>query len=162
MIQICRQMLGGHGYSLYSRYAVLYNDNDSNLSGEGDNYVLMQQIAKFILDNSRKATKENMSKFRTLSFLKFMHTSRPEEVNETTINDLGIIEKIFEWRVFSKMQRLIARLDELKLSGKNDYDSWQAAQANYILPLGLSYGKCIINIGELYYIQSLNRSIAKC
>jgi hypothetical protein len=88
-------MLGGHGYSLYSRYATLYNDNDMYLSGEGDNYVLMQQIAKFILNNSRKATKESMPKFRTLSFLKFIHTQRPEEMNETTVNDLGAIENVF-------------------------------------------------------------------
>jgi len=50
-------MLGGHGYSMLSKLAVLYNDNDINNTWEGDNNVLVQQATKFVLDNAQKVMK---------------------------------------------------------------------------------------------------------
>ena len=46
--------MGGHGYSAYSKMAVLYNDNDVNVTWEGDNHVLIQQATKYVLDNASK------------------------------------------------------------------------------------------------------------
>jgi acyl-CoA oxidase len=34
-IRECRQMMGGHGYSAYSKMAVLYSNNDVNNTWEG-------------------------------------------------------------------------------------------------------------------------------
>lgn len=56
-IKECRQMLGGHGYSSFSKLAVLYNDNDINNTWEGDNNVLIQQATKYVLDNASKLMK---------------------------------------------------------------------------------------------------------
>ena len=42
-------MLGGHGYSSYSQLGRLYQDNDVNLTWEGDNNLLLQQTSKFLL-----------------------------------------------------------------------------------------------------------------
>lgn len=56
-IKECRQMLGGHGYSSFSKLAVLYNDNDINNTWEGDNNVLIQQATKYVLDNAGKLMK---------------------------------------------------------------------------------------------------------
>ena len=46
--------MGGHGYSAYSKLGQLYNDNDVNLTWEGDNHVLMQQTTKHILEQAQK------------------------------------------------------------------------------------------------------------
>ena len=43
-------MLGGHGFSSFSRLGSLYDDNDVNVTWEGDNTVLIQQTAKYALD----------------------------------------------------------------------------------------------------------------
>lgn len=48
-IQECREAMGGHGYSSYSKIGSLYNDNDINLTWEGDNHVLIQQTSKYVL-----------------------------------------------------------------------------------------------------------------
>jgi len=42
-------MMGGHGYSAYSKMGVLYSNNDVNNTWEGDNSVLAQQTAKYVL-----------------------------------------------------------------------------------------------------------------
>lgn len=54
-IQECRQAMGGHGYSSYSKIGHIYNDNDINLTWEGDNHVLIQQTAKYVLEQAQKA-----------------------------------------------------------------------------------------------------------
>lgn len=50
----CREMLGGNGYCGYSKLGVLYNDNDINLTWEGDNHVLIQQTTKYVLEEVQK------------------------------------------------------------------------------------------------------------
>ena len=52
-VRECRCMLGGNGYSSYSKLGTLYNDNDVNLTWEGDNHVLIQQTTKYVLEEAR-------------------------------------------------------------------------------------------------------------
>jgi len=49
-----RQTLGGLGYSAYSRLQEMIEANDTNLTWEGDNKVLLQQTAKFLLKNAQQ------------------------------------------------------------------------------------------------------------
>jgi acyl-CoA oxidase len=63
-------MLGGHGYSSYSKLGTLYNDHDVNNTWEGDNNVLIQQATKYILDNVQKAVKGQNVNSNLLNFLK--------------------------------------------------------------------------------------------
>lgn len=60
--------MGGHGYSIYSKLATLYNDNDINNTWEGDNNVLLQQTAKFVLDNVQAAMKGKTINNRYLNY----------------------------------------------------------------------------------------------
>lgn len=62
-------MMGGHGYSSFSKLGVLYNDNDINNTWEGDNTVLIQQATKFVLDNAQKMMKGKPIKSQLLAFL---------------------------------------------------------------------------------------------
>lgn len=49
VIRECRQMMGGHGYSAFSKMAALYSNNDVNNTWEGENHVLLQQTTKYVL-----------------------------------------------------------------------------------------------------------------
>lgn len=55
----CREVLGGHGYSAFSRLGKYYHDNDVNSTWEGDNNLLLQQTSKYVLKAIR--TKERGS-----------------------------------------------------------------------------------------------------
>ena len=62
-------MLGGHGYSSFSKLGTLYSDNDINNTWEGDNHVLLQQTAKFAMDAANKAMKGKTIKSKIMQFL---------------------------------------------------------------------------------------------
>ena len=46
--------MGGHGYSKFNMIGFIRENNDINNTWEGDNTVIQQQTAKFILDNYGK------------------------------------------------------------------------------------------------------------
>lgn len=49
-----RHLLGGHGYSSYSRLGRMYFDQDVNTTWEGDNNMLLQQTTKYVLREVQK------------------------------------------------------------------------------------------------------------
>lgn len=67
-IRECRQMMGGHGYSAYSKMAALYSNNDVNNTWEGENNVLIQQTTKYVLENYQKVMQGKEIKSPLLKF----------------------------------------------------------------------------------------------
>jgi len=62
-------MMGGHGFSSYSKMGVLINDNEINSTWEGDNNILLQQTTKILLENMQRVMK---GKEIQINILKFM------------------------------------------------------------------------------------------
>lgn len=53
-----RHLLGGHGYSSYSRLGRLYFDQEINTTWEGDNHMLLQQSFKAVLKTVQRLQAE--------------------------------------------------------------------------------------------------------
>lgn len=56
-MQQLREVLGGHGYSRFNMIGFYRNGNDINNTWEGDNTLLTQQAAKFIINNFKSIIK---------------------------------------------------------------------------------------------------------
>jgi acyl-CoA oxidase len=72
IIQQSRECCGGHGYSAFSRLGELRESHDPSLTYEGDNHVLMMQVARFlmkVLNNAQKG-KETLSPFGSVTYFK--------------------------------------------------------------------------------------------
>ncbi|CAO0794064.1 unnamed protein product [Mucor circinelloides] len=52
-IEDCRRACGGHGYSMFSGLGQFYQDYLPNVTWEGDNYILTQQTARYLLKTFR-------------------------------------------------------------------------------------------------------------
>lgn len=50
-LEVCRRACGGHGYSNYSGIGTWYADYLPTVTWEGDNYVLTQQVARYVSKN---------------------------------------------------------------------------------------------------------------
>ncbi|MCI4671062.1 MAG: acyl-CoA dehydrogenase family protein [Bacteroidia bacterium] len=66
-LQECREATGGQGYLAVNRFADMKADSDIYTTFEGDNYVLLQLVAKSQLSNFRAG-------FRSLNFFGILNT----------------------------------------------------------------------------------------
>jgi len=62
----CRSILGGHGYSVFSRISSLFHDLDVNITWEGDNNMLLQQTSKYLM---KIIPKKIVTKILDISFV---------------------------------------------------------------------------------------------
>ncbi|EGR32700.1 hypothetical protein IMG5_073500 [Ichthyophthirius multifiliis] len=155
IIQNCREILGGHGYSSLNRLSQLYRDNDINTTWEGDNTVLLQQTAKFLLDIVRQILKGQEILHKTAQFI----TLQPVDEQKWSANDVSkfkqknIIIEALEWRVNLLLQRSGLKLQE-NLQNQNTFDAWNDTQVFYLNNVSLAFG-------DLYQAQEFIEGINK-
>lgn len=56
-LEVCRRACGGHGYSSFSGIGSWYADYLPTTTWEGDNYMLTQQVARYLLKSARSVLK---------------------------------------------------------------------------------------------------------
>lgn len=64
----CREICGGLGISAYSGLPKIIHDIEVNVTWEGDNNVLLQQTARFLLKALNDNFKGKENKFESLKF----------------------------------------------------------------------------------------------
>lgn len=68
-LEMCRRACGGHGYSNFSGIGTWYADYLPTATWEGDNYMLTQQVARYLLKAARTVLKGNEPTNDTQSIL---------------------------------------------------------------------------------------------
>jgi len=136
-----RQLLGGHGFSKYNRLGALYNDNDVNMTWEGDNNVLLQQTAKFILDNLKKKFKGSDVPHESLKFLSLdpVESKRLDVSSTDDLLKIETIKAILEHRANLLIQRTALRVQE-NITKYDPIEAWNATQPLYANNMAKAYG----------------------
>eukprot|EP01114_Cavostelium_apophysatum_P017702 TRINITY_DN5320_c0_g1_i2.p1 TRINITY_DN5320_c0_g1~~TRINITY_DN5320_c0_g1_i2.p1 ORF type:complete len:414 (-),score=57.19 TRINITY_DN5320_c0_g1_i2:13-1254(-) len=80
-VEQARQCCGGHGYSALARFNALASDFAVYVTGEGDNAVVSQQTASYLMNTFRKL-REGKSVGGAVSYLAACHNSRTARWNE--------------------------------------------------------------------------------
>lgn len=81
-IQVCREACGGQGYLAENQLATLHSDLDVYATFEGDNHVLLQLVAKRLLDELKDKWKHASTK----TYVNYVF----QKVGVDTVNRIGL------------------------------------------------------------------------
>ncbi|EMC96940.1 hypothetical protein BAUCODRAFT_433376 [Baudoinia panamericana UAMH 10762] len=97
-LEMCRRACGGHGYSSFSGIGPWYADYLPTATWEGDNYMLTQQVARYLLKSARSVLKGNEPTNDTTFILtNFLSRQDTGAAFDVLGNDADIVAA-FAWR----------------------------------------------------------------
>ncbi|KAK4520950.1 uncharacterized protein ATC70_006834 [Mucor velutinosus] len=138
-IEECRKAMGGHGYSIFSGVADLFATFVPSNTYEGDNFVLAQQVARFLLKQLQNVVKGKQVTSTTAEYLYTLvegtdQVFRFEDVSQQIL-DPEVQLKLFSMR----SARLVADLGQQLQNGREwsdlNMECWaiNLAHAEYLI-----------------------------
>lgn len=99
-IETCRRAMGGHGYGGYSGLVQLNADYLAKPTVEGDNWMITQQVARYLIKSAKKIVDQpsKATETRTESILQRYWKSKGTVVNLNFLNEDKAIVDAFEHR----------------------------------------------------------------
>ncbi|GMK53574.1 hypothetical protein CspeluHIS016_0101600 [Cutaneotrichosporon spelunceum] len=97
-LEMCRRACGGHGYSSYSGIGPWYSDYLPTATWEGDNYMLTQQVARYMLKTARGVLKGTAPDNETARILKHYIARKDTGAAFDVLNCDEDIVSAFAWR----------------------------------------------------------------
>jgi acyl-CoA oxidase len=145
-IQECREACGGLGYSAYSGIGRLRENQDVILTWEGDNHVLIQQAARYILKMYQRIFKGMQLQSKSLRYLiidpALISEARAHFTSKSDIMHSPIaLQKAFEFRVNLLLQKSIVKLQENLGNASHVVEAWNMTQPFYLQELAKAYGE---------------------
>lgn len=155
-VREAREAMGGNGMSLLSGIPSSLNDSNVIVTWEGDNNVLLQQTAKFLLSGVAKVFKGEESNYPSLKFL----TMQPEQdyfPNGLAYADLGCSAVQRKLMAYRACKAVIASATALqnKMSRLDQFDSWNESMPFNLFDASIYYG-------ELYIFDNALLNIEQC
>lgn len=147
-IQECREACGGHGYLRAAGIGRLRNDNDSNITYEGENAVLMQQTSNWLLTVYEGYLKNPSglsmeTPFRTLTFFREMGNMRQKTFAtanlEGNLLSPEFLLKSYKWLVCWLLKTTFEKLNSLTNSGVDGFTAKNESQAYFARSLSLAF-----------------------
>lgn len=97
-LEVCRRACGGHGYSSHSGIGPFYADYLPNLTWEGDNYMLSQQVARYLLKAARAVLSGKATDNDTSNILKSYLSRRDKGASFDVLDNDRELVAAFAWR----------------------------------------------------------------
>ncbi|KID84482.1 acyl-coenzyme A oxidase 1 [Metarhizium guizhouense ARSEF 977] len=129
-LEVCRRACGGHGYSAFSGIGSWYADYLPTVTWEGDNYMLTQQVARYLLKSARAVLKGKPPSNDISSVLaEFKARQDIGAAFDILDNDEDLV-KAFAWRVaFLTFEALKHRDEEKQAWNSLLIDFWRLSTA---------------------------------
>ncbi|KAI9739386.1 MAG: fatty-acyl coenzyme A oxidase [Claussenomyces sp. TS43310] len=97
-LEVCRRACGGHGYSSFGGIGAWYADYLPTTTWEGDNYMLTQQVARYLLKSARSVLEGTKpSNDTTTIFLTFLDKQDMGAAFDILSSDADLVAA-FAWR----------------------------------------------------------------
>lgn len=130
-LEICRRACGGHGYSSFSGIGSYYADYLPTLTWEGDNYMLTQQVSRYLLKSARAVLKGNASDNDTTRILRAFLSRRDMGAAFDILSSDSDIVAAFAWRTaFLTFEALKHRDEEKRAWNSLLVDFWRLSTAH--------------------------------
>ncbi|KAK9670463.1 hypothetical protein RND81_13G203800 [Saponaria officinalis] len=148
-ISICRESCGGHGYAAVNRFGSLRNDHDIFQTFEGDNTVLLQQVAGDLLKRYKEKFKGNTFTV-TWNYLRESMNTYLNQPNPVTARWEGVEHlrnpqfqlDAFRYRTSKLLQSAAARLSKHSKT-LGSFGAWNRC-LNHLLTLAESHIESVI------------------
>lgn len=147
-IQECREACGGHGYLAAAGFGAIRDDNDANCTYEGDNNVLLQQSANWLLslwtmvlrgENILSSTPLDTAAFLQ-SGLVLLQTKCQVTAMEEWFEPKASLDA-YEWIICHLLESTCKKLKDLASNGVDSFTAKNDSQAYYYRPLSIAYAE---------------------
>ncbi|XP_011443813.3 peroxisomal acyl-coenzyme A oxidase 1 [Magallana gigas] len=122
-IETCRLCCGGHGYSHASGIPKLYTFYTPGCTYEGENNVMMLQVARFLM----KIYPDIKRGGPIHEFVQYLGADLTQKSCMTEEVALGCLLKAFQHRAARLLSDAAARIENLVRSGKSRQEAWDAS-----------------------------------
>ncbi|KAE8166748.1 hypothetical protein BDV40DRAFT_223442 [Aspergillus tamarii] len=130
-LEVCRRACGGHGYSNYSGIGPWYADYLPTLTWEGDNYMLTQQVARYLLKSARAVLAGKGTNNDTSKILQTYLSRREKGASFDILEEDKDIVAAFAWRTAHLTFEALKRRDVEKRSWNSLLvDFWRLSTAH--------------------------------
>ncbi|TDZ16518.1 Peroxisomal acyl-coenzyme A oxidase 1 [Colletotrichum orbiculare MAFF 240422] len=135
-LEVCRRACGGHGYSSFSGIGSWYADYLPTLTWEGDNYMLTQQVSRYLLKSARAVLKGKAGNNDTTRILSEFLRRRDIGAAFDVLGSDDDLVAAFAWRVSFLTFEALRHRDEDKQSWNSllvDFQRLSTAHAQYMV-----------------------------
>ena len=130
-LEVCRRACGGHGYSSFSGIGSWYADYLPTATWEGDNYMLTQQVARYLLKSARSVLKGNAPDNDTTQILSYYLKRQDMGAAFDVLGEDDELVAAFAWRsAFLTFEALRHRDEEKKSWNSLLVDFWRLSTAH--------------------------------
>ncbi|KAL8746215.1 MAG: hypothetical protein Q9190_001734 [Brigantiaea leucoxantha] len=123
-LEVCRRACGGHGYSSFSGIGSWYSDYLPTVTWEGDNFLLCQQVARYLLKSARAVLQNKGLDNDTCIILKNFLDRRDMGAAFDVLGRDEYIVAAFAWRASFLTFEALRHRDE-------DKESWNSLLVDF-------------------------------
>lgn len=146
-LQVILEMCGRFALYQNSSLSRLRDNHDINVTWEGDNTVLIQQVGKYALKHMQRSFKGHPVTSKTLSVLFISANVFPNikcKITEKSANLSEELLKGIKYKFNYFLNKSIERLQEMAPKSESMLETWNNSQVFYIQELGKSFGEYIM------------------